>query len=141
MTTKAQPVRPAVPPAFGRETAAAVLDVITNFPDLHNQASWEEDFGSPGHCGTTRCVAGWAQWLHLGKVYWTTDLWREDPSLEVEIWALQAFGLEFADGVRLFHSSERRALAALKQLATFGAIDWPAVYVAADDDEYESEDF
>lgn len=56
--------RPIVLPAYGRETALAILNIIKVHPELHDQTEWE----AYSDCGTTRCIAGWAQWLHEGRV-------------------------------------------------------------------------
>lgn len=45
-----------------REAFTAVVGLITEFPELHNPRSWESDPEDTGHCGTTRCIAGWATW-------------------------------------------------------------------------------
>lgn len=51
---------PAVPPAFGPETAQWIKDQIEARPWLHDQTDWEVK--TP--CGTRRCIAGWAGLLH-----------------------------------------------------------------------------
>jgi hypothetical protein len=37
--------------------------LITEFPELHNQNTWESSPEENNTCGTTRCIAGWATWL------------------------------------------------------------------------------
>lgn len=56
--------RPAVIPADGPDTAAWVLEVISRNPELHDQDDWYTPYRSDLSCGTTRCVGGWANWLH-----------------------------------------------------------------------------
>lgn len=51
---------PAIPPAFGAETAQWIKDQITQRPWLHDQTDWEVK----SSCGTRRCIAGWAGLLH-----------------------------------------------------------------------------
>lgn len=49
-----------------QELAQLILDQVTTFPETHHQAQWVAQ-GS-GECGTTMCVAGWAQWFVKGYV-------------------------------------------------------------------------
>lgn len=51
---------PAIPPAFGPETAQWIKDQVTARPWLHDQTDWE----IKSSCGTRRCIAGWAGLLH-----------------------------------------------------------------------------
>jgi hypothetical protein len=47
-----------------RKMFAEIHELISAFPELHNQHYWEEDDAeATGSCGTTRCIAGWATWL------------------------------------------------------------------------------
>lgn len=50
-------------PEINREMFAEIYKLITEFPELHRQASWETDPEHTGYCGTTRCIAGWATWI------------------------------------------------------------------------------
>lgn len=50
-------------PAYGAETAAWIKEQITAYPELHSQADW----AVKTHCGTRRCIAGWAALLHADK--------------------------------------------------------------------------
>lgn len=45
-----------------REAFRGVHELITSFPELHDQRSWEAPPEKTGKCGTTRCIAGWATW-------------------------------------------------------------------------------
>jgi hypothetical protein len=42
---------------------AEIHELITEFPELHEQNNWETDPVHTGNCGTTRCIAGWAAWI------------------------------------------------------------------------------
>ncbi len=42
---------------------AEVHKLITEFPELHFQGTWESGPEIRNTCGTTRCIAGWATWL------------------------------------------------------------------------------
>lgn len=60
---------------YGPETAQAVLDIIRKTPQKWNQEHWgkqEETTGAKNECGTTACVAGWANLLH-GNGMWVKD--------------------------------------------------------------------
>lgn len=46
-----------------QEAFRDIHGLITEFPELHNQNTWEDDPATTGHCGTTRCAAGWATWV------------------------------------------------------------------------------
>jgi hypothetical protein len=117
------PLRPAVPPAYGPPTAAVVLNIVETFPDLHNQEGWEE--GS--NCKTTRCVAGWAQWLHQGRV----------NTVDVEHFGAQALGLDEYDAARLFYDTDNaQAVAVLRKIVASEPIDWHAIW----DEEPEDKD-
>lgn len=49
--------------AVNREMFAEIYDLITEYPELHRQSSWETDPAETNLCGTTRCIAGWAVWI------------------------------------------------------------------------------
>jgi hypothetical protein len=46
-----------------RKMFAEIHALITEFPELHHQGSWEANPHYRNTCGTTRCIAGWATWL------------------------------------------------------------------------------
>lgn len=116
-TKTVHPVRPETPPAYGRETAQAVLDIIKEFPELHDQDLWESE------CGTTRCIGGWVWWLH------------KDMD-DVAPFARMALGVSDMDGRRLFHqvATNTSAIRALEYLAHGEQIDWEVVWYGADED-------
>jgi hypothetical protein len=117
------PLRPAVPPAYGPPTAAVILNIIQSFPRLHDQNGWEESNG----CKTTRCVAGWAQWLHQGAV----------NTVDVEQFGAQALGLGENDAARLFYDTDNaQAVAVLRKIVASEPIDWDVIWDDCDDDEY-----
>lgn len=49
---------------INRELFGQIADQIEREPQFHNQDTWE---GTNAHCGTTRCVAGWAIFLAEGR--------------------------------------------------------------------------
>ena len=60
-----------------QEMFQKVHAVLTKFPELHHQPTWEAPAEDTGLCGTTRCVAGWAVWLkaeELGLISRKRDL-------------------------------------------------------------------
>jgi hypothetical protein len=114
--------RPMTPPARGAETAQAVLDIVNAYPNLHNQAHFEFKHA----CGTARCIAGWAIYLHYGEVYSASvEDMRMSGKATIEI-AAPLLGLsEMDDVIRLFRAGpEDVAVAALKYLANGEAIEW-----------------
>ena len=40
-----------------------IHSLITEFPEMHYQNTWESGPEERDTCGTTRCIAGWATWL------------------------------------------------------------------------------
>jgi hypothetical protein len=114
--------RPATPPACGAETAQAVLDIINAYPRLHDQSY----FQVPTMCGTTRCVAGWAIYLHHGDVYDRT--WRDLRGQATDAIAASLLSLSEVDASCLFYGTTNdQAVAALRYLANGEAIDWKEV--------------
>jgi len=112
---------PAVKPAYGAATARVVLDIVRRFPEHHLQnyfeidASWLFNTALGDKCGTTRCVAGWTTFVHLGR--WT-DSWD----------ARQMLGISNDDAERLFYEMrEDVAVDALEYLAKGEPIDWEAL--------------
>lgn len=119
--------RPPVP-KVGAPTAAAILEVIIDFPELHDQADWG-DTGDPRmkvgeeyKCGTTHCVGGWAIWLHEGVV-------PEEYTFALDQRAASYLGLsDVADINHLFYDvTEAEAIRALRMLADGKPIDWAEV--------------
>jgi hypothetical protein len=122
---------PTVKPAYGAETARVVLDIVRQFPEHHLQNFFEMpeytrrvlypeqhrlNSKIADKCGTTRCVAGWAQFVHLG-------LWNGD-----EYEAARMLGIHDEDEADhlFFHCmNEDKALGALEYLAKGDPIDWP----------------
>lgn len=109
---------PASKPAYGQETAQAVLDIIRLNPEHHNQDHWYSD------CGTTRCIAGWVAYIHPEL------LLLAGYSGDFAFPAAGRHGLDIShgDSNRLFWLvSERLAIRALEYLAKGEPIDWKAV--------------
>lgn len=104
---------PKVRPEYGVETARLVLDIVTRFPELHDQYDFEREKS----CGTTRCIAGWAQFIHRGHV---------DGYVESD--AQHFLRLSYDDADRLFYTlNDAAAVRALEYLARGEPIDWDAV--------------
>jgi len=118
-------------PAIGRETAQMVLDQITSKPQSHNQGFWEEGEG----CGTNRCVGGWAQFFHEGKVDFS------EGQNHVDFKAREYLAINESDSLQLFwNTNNEQAVAALEYLARGEQIDWAEVFGNDDDDDdYEPE--
>lgn len=109
---------PATPPAYGPETARVVLDIVTQFPDQHDQESWGLSARQ-----YPKCVGGWTCWIHqqefdfMGRIRGTVRV------------AQRALDLSSDDAQRLFHgTNETQAVKALEYVAKGDPIDWPAVY-------------
>ena len=49
-------------PAYGPETAERIIEIVQTYPESHNQGNWE--YPSNTMCGTTRCIAGWVDYIH-----------------------------------------------------------------------------
>lgn len=124
--------RPAIPPAFGKETAQWILDKIRAEPELHDQTS----FLHRTECGTTRCIAGWAAFLHDDYARriprFTTDFTGVNPDgilvHVAETVGRKSLELSVDDMLRLFYqTTNAQAVHALEYLAKGDAIDWKAV--------------
>jgi hypothetical protein len=101
---------PASKPAYGKETAQVVLDIIRLNPEHHDQHSWVNE------CGTTACIAGWVALLH--------------PEMKLNHVLTGAIGLEISlpEADRLFFTFDNdQAVHALEYLAKGEPIDWQAV--------------
>lgn len=119
-----------------REAFREIHELITQFPDLHDQRNWEADPSQNGSCGTTRCIAGWATWLKAremglldskgsptknklrGKIADRLGLrLRDHGSI-----ARTVLGLTSAQAESLFHDyHDERAVARVKSYAETGA--------------------
>jgi len=141
-----------------QETAQAVLEQIRMNPETHSQEHWEAKDGLPeglsgpasadSRCGTTRCVAGWAMYLHgytamlhqdyllgrpegdLDPVHVSGIWWRNALGSQVGVYheASKLLGIKGRDAYNLFyHATNSQALHALEYLAKGEAIDWNAV--------------
>lgn len=123
-TATAEDLIPVVRPAYGAETARVVLNIVREFPQHHLQNFFQieeiQRFGryrrhtTPDKCGTTRCIAGWAQYVHEGIV-----------NSDVEAKAALFLGLDGEDSEALFFTMEEdKAVAALCYVADGRRIDW-----------------
>lgn len=117
VTEQVERLIPATPPAYGQETAQLILDIIRNFPELHDQSI----YGPSGNSyGTAHCIAGWARVIHGNQLPWNTTRRVGEISLGItpldEIWLFSAM-------IR-----EARAVHALEYLAKGERIDWAAVW-------------
>jgi hypothetical protein len=124
-------VRPPAAPEYGAKTAQAVLDIIRLYPEAHDQKVFEvlDVQFLDSQCGTMRCVAGWAQWLHDGIVD-TSRCSLDNPRWVVEVRAAEVLGLNDDDASMLFFSTdEEQAIAALEYVARGEPIDWDAIGV------------
>lgn len=130
------------PTTVNREYFQKILDLTIEYPELHNQESWEAPPEHTGRCGTTRCIAGWAVWLkahELGLLSQKRDrvnrvmLYRVAEAIGVgtsDIYATDRLyvrigsailGLSVRDGRVLFlDMSNERTLARLKSYAERG---------------------
>jgi hypothetical protein len=97
----------------------AVLDIVENHPELHDQSLWVDGLrealegGTEPDCGTTACVAGWAAILSApaGSRIESTGhvlLAGEDISRDVEEYAVEALGISESGGVWLFSQLRTR---------------------------------
>jgi len=98
-----------------RELRKQVYKQIDADPDTFDMSSWESSVDVTGaRCGTTRCVAGWAQFFARGEVF-------PHDAVSVKQDAITLLGLThdeyYCGGFVLFYTSNERALAWMKQLA------------------------
>lgn len=118
---------PVVRPAYGAETARVVLNIVKEFPQHHLQNFFEigEAARWPGRaggkiaekCGTTRCIAGWTQYVHDGIV-----------NHDVEAKAAEYLALDTENSEALFFTmNEAKAIDALGYVARGDDIDWEAL--------------
>jgi hypothetical protein len=94
-----------------------VLHQVETEPETFYMGDWERE----GSCGTTRCIAGWAQFLARGQVCYFGN---EQGLPDVEEDAIELLGLtenEYAGdpaaGSGLFYTSNDEALQQLRELA------------------------
>jgi len=106
---------------FRRETLA---EIEAN-PELFDMYDWSRTRKTADGCRTTRCVAGWAQFLRRGRVYpdggLTADLRRVPPADEDAVLLMGLTEDEFYNGSRvnqgLWFTHESDALDRLRKLA------------------------
>lgn len=100
-------------PKINKNLFRMIDDVITEHPDWHDQSSWQDSYSPMSSCGTTRCVAGWAQFFVKGKVAGDT------PGV-----AQQLLGLTGDEAHELFYSMNNTSVRyAVKQYAENGRED------------------
>lgn len=132
-------VRPATIPEPGPKTAQAILDIIRLVPERHEQSSWQgtnneaierTELGQAETCGTTRCVGGWAVWLHDGTLSLNGgECVCASCSPDLRRRAAQCLGLHHATANKLFYdTSNEQAVKALEMIAEGRPIDWDEVY-------------
>ena len=114
MTRSPSDLIPERPPAYGQETAQVILDIIREFPDLHDQTTW----GFADSCNTPHCIAGWAKVVHHAQLGWVTARHAGQEALD----------LKYQDACNLFGCNNERALHALEYLAKGDPIDWQEIY-------------
>lgn len=115
--------RPLTVPEYGAKTAQAVLDIIRLYPDKHDQTEW---IGHSSWCGTTMCVAGWAQWLHEGTVRAVVHAFSTHRDAEEA--SRDYLDLDEYDARKLFYDvTNDEAVAALEYLARGEEIDWDEI--------------
>lgn len=107
--------------AYGQETAKWILDTITEEPERHDQSTWI----GLDECGTSRCVGGWAAFLH-------PDVFQGNHDMEVGAFTatgMAALCLSYEEATVLFYDTDNaEAIRALEFLAKGEVIDWRAVY-------------
>ncbi len=64
---------------------------IVAFPDDFCMNDWERKFEGGGQCRTTRCIAGWAQYLARGAVYEHGDITQGIPPVDED--AIELLGI------------------------------------------------
>ena len=120
---------PGTPLTFAqRELRQLVLKQVEAHPDTFDMDEWERR----GACGTTRCIAGWAQFFGRGRVSWRTSLPTADDPTDycldgpfVENDAVELLGLtedefyvhsDYCGDDDLFHLDDEEALERLREI-------------------------
>lgn len=106
--------------------AQQVLDHIRMNPRQHSQVTWV----NPSHCGTTRCVAGWAVFLTTGSdlVDFRGIDFVVPRGLAYRETGARLLGLNRLDAGKLFFDvNDAEAVHALEFLAKGDPIDWQQV--------------
>lgn len=116
-------------PAKGQETAQAIFDAIIANPKQHNQSVWME---RTAHCGTTRCVAGWARHVHghTDTEISSGAVPAEDyPSAPANLLTgADLLDISYADARVLFYrTSNEEALTAIEWLARGKKLNWDEI--------------
>jgi hypothetical protein len=115
MTLIAEDLIPPSPPEPGQETAQVVWDIVRLHPDRHDQSTWE----AVNTCGTTRCIAGWAQYIHHKFVDGRCPFTKGKRLL----------CLSEQDAILLFHcTSQSEAVEALGYVAKGDRIPWDNIF-------------
>jgi hypothetical protein len=81
--------------AVNRKAFQAVHELITLFPELHNQRAWERIPEYSGACGTTRCASGWAVWWKAKELGLLSQK-RQHTDLDIREQVADAMGLDSA---------------------------------------------
>lgn len=109
---------------FGAPTAQAVLDAIEAEPQAHDQRRWTYT----NNCGTTRCVAGWAMFLHGYSDMEIDIIACHNKPFPVRDAAAPLLGLGLRDAHHLFYcTSNKEAVEALRWVALGKELDWPSI--------------
>ncbi|MHC3474668.1 hypothetical protein ACYF6T_39075 [Streptomyces sp. 7R007] len=114
-------------PATPAEVAAAILDMIEQYPEMFDMGSWATlpsgDLEPQGDipCGTTMCIAGWAAHLTGYTLHTTSDgegvfTSKDGVRHEVETVAAAALGLT-GDEPGMFWWAAPEALKQLRKIA------------------------
>ncbi len=125
-----------------------VYDQISKHPDQFDMGWWESPFMrfkvfgdqlvEENTCGTTRCVAGWAQFMAKGEVDSYTvveDAIREMGLTKEEYYGTAEGQIDYS--VKLFHVNDSDAVAWLKRLVEEG---FKEIGIDLDDCEEKDED-
>ena len=112
--------------------AQAVLNVIQNHPERHDQANW----GEHTDCGTTMCVAGHIAYMNgvadfrevLEEPYRTILYMKPEIHMDFDDYAGDKLNLPEWDRELLFYDcNEDQAIEALEYIAAGKEIDWETI--------------
>lgn len=122
-------VEPPVNLAPGPGTAAWVLRLITERPELHDQRYWDGYARGSTKCGTTHCVGGWALYAQgqiTPSLLAVADMGPQTTMCDI---TAPLLGVSPKDAFTLFYSTTNDgAVTALEFLAAGQPIDWQAVF-------------
>lgn len=114
-----------VAPVINVEAFKVIRDVAINDPDSFDMSIWEgmfetwDDDDEPTHCGTTRCIAGWALYNAGQPIYNDAGYDHQIPARAAKVLGITP------DDQWIFHVSDDEAKMILYHIVEHGEIPTP----------------